>query len=164
MRADTLPERFRGTELNTTWVSPGMLGLHGGEDRDVMRLARASNFALKMAPKNPRLAGATRAHRRGGSKEELTPQGDPLERGPLQRSPLARGGESLTLEPPWNLSNKAGGLERLGGGVRWCTIAWMWPRRLASHWEQGLEGFHLLARGPTPSPCMPKSTTSSRVT
>ena len=38
--------------------------------------------------------------------------GDALERGPMQRSPLARGGEALTLEPPWNLSNKVG---RAGG-------------------------------------------------
>ncbi|CAK8999937.1 unnamed protein product [Durusdinium trenchii] len=75
-----------------------------------MRMSRSSTFALKMAPKNPRLTGPTALrHRRGVSKEaEQAPvQGDPLERGsPNHRSPLARGGETLTLEPPWNLSNK----------------------------------------------------------
>lgn len=111
LKAETLPARFCKTELNTTWVSPGMLSLHGdAEDRDVMRMSRSSTFALKMAPKNPRLTGPTALrHRRGVSKEaEQAPvQGDPLERGsPNHRSPLARGGETLTLEPPWNLSNK----------------------------------------------------------
>eukprot|EP00434_Breviolum_minutum_P012650 symbB.v1.2.011149.t1/scaffold732.1/size241626/23 len=111
IKAETLPARYLTTELNTTWVSPGMLNLHAGaEDRDVMRMPRVSAFALKMEPKNPRLVGPTSLrHRRGVSKEEHTTpiQGDPLERGsPNQRSPLARGGETLTLEPPWNLSNK----------------------------------------------------------
>jgi len=112
LKAEILPERFRSTELNTSWVSPGMLTLHAGADRDVMRMSRSSAFALKMAPKNPRLVGPTalKSHRRGVSKEDhgAPSQGsDPLERGsPNQRSPLARGGETLTLEPPWNLSNK----------------------------------------------------------
>lgn len=112
LKMEALPDRFCSTELNTTWVSPGMLSLHAGaEDRDVMRMARTSAFALKMAPKNPRLVGPiSLRHRRGVSKEDqgtLPGQGDPLERGsPNPRSPLARGGETLTLEPPWNLSNK----------------------------------------------------------
>eukprot|EP00435_Cladocopium_sp_Y103_P011370 s594_g2.t5 len=111
LKTEALPDRFCTTELNTTWVSPGMLSLHSGaEDRDVMRMSRTSAFALKMAPKNPHLVGPiSLRHRRGVSKEDQgTPgQGDPLERGsPNPRSPLARGGETLTLEPPWNLSNK----------------------------------------------------------
>lgn len=112
LKTEALPDRFCVTELNTTWVSPGMLSLHAGaEDRDVMRMARTSAFALKMAPKNPRLVGPiSLRHRRGVSKEDqgtLPGQGDPLERGSSNpRSPLARGGETLTLEPPWNLSNK----------------------------------------------------------
>eukprot|EP00437_Effrenium_voratum_P014950 CAMPEP_0181446432 /NCGR_PEP_ID=MMETSP1110-20121109/26102_1 /TAXON_ID=174948 /ORGANISM="Symbiodinium sp., Strain CCMP421" /LENGTH=660 /DNA_ID=CAMNT_0023570511 /DNA_START=24 /DNA_END=2006 /DNA_ORIENTATION=+ len=106
LKTELLPEAMRSTQLSTTWVSPGMKSLYtDAHDRDVMRMSRSSAFSLKMAPANPQMMGSKR---RGSSKEpgatSTSGLGDRPERAASRT--LARGGETLTLEPAWNLSSK----------------------------------------------------------
>ncbi|CAE7497438.1 gltX2, partial [Symbiodinium sp. CCMP2456] len=117
LKAEQLPDELTRTELNTTWVSPGMKSLYvDAKDRDVMHKTRCESFGLKMSQSSPLITSpssplmkSSRSSRSvnfgetGASKEE----GD-RDRGITKRgSTFARiGVETLILEPPANLSAK----------------------------------------------------------
>jgi len=117
LKAEQLPDELTRTELNTTWVSPGMKSLYvDAKDRDVMHKTRCESFGLKMSQSSPLITSpssplmkSSRSSRSvnfgetGASKEE----GD-RDRGISKRgSTFARiGVETLILEPPANLSAK----------------------------------------------------------
>ncbi|CAE7897620.1 unnamed protein product, partial [Symbiodinium necroappetens] len=54
LKAEQLPDELTRTELNTTWVSPGMKSLYvDAKDRDVMHKTRCESFGLKMSQSSP---------------------------------------------------------------------------------------------------------------